>query len=328
MSNSSTETISATQPQRPMLWLGYAFAAIGALLFSSKGIAIKLAYAEGVDAETLLALRMLLAMPIYLVIGALTLVDRRRSRRGGVELGLLIKIVLVGLLGYWISSYLDFLGLETISAQFERLILFTYPLWVVVFGAMFFGKSVRPRALIAFAVAYGGLALIFNAFAASSETSIVFGVAVVLCAAVTFAFYQLLAKGLIERIGSGLFTCIAMLSAGVAVLIQFALTHPLASLAVSPKVFGYGVFLAVGATVLPTFFLNAALQRIPASSNATISMLSPVGTILLATFILDERLTPIEWFGAALVIVGIAWFTLSDRRPAADPQKPQAARSP
>jgi len=312
--------LNAHDAARRDRWLGLVFAATGALLFSSKGIAIKLAYVEPVDAETLLALRMLLAMPIYAVIGLYSIRERRRARRPLPQGLLLVKIVLVGLLGYWISSYLDFLGLETISAQFERLILFTYPLWVVLFGAAFFGQTLRPKALLAFAVSYGGLALMFNAFAESSSESIVFGVVVVLCAAVTFALYQLVAKGLIERVGSGLFTCIAMLSAGVAVIAQFLLTHPLSALAVSPRVFAIGVFLAIGATVLPSFFMNAALQRISAQSNATISMLSPVGTIVLAMLILGEWLTPIEWVGTALVIAGIAWFTISDRR--------QAARSP
>jgi drug/metabolite transporter (DMT)-like permease len=328
MNTASAPILSPEQAARRELWLGYGFAAAGAFLFSSKGIAIKLAYAEGIDAETLLALRILLAMPIYILVGAITLIRQRRARQAPPAAGLVMRIILVGLLGYWISSYLDFLGLETISAQFERMILFTYPLWVVVFGAAFFGQKVRPRALIALVVAYAGLALMFSQFAASSPTNIVFGVSVVLCAAVTFAMYQLIAKGLIERVGSGLFTCIAMIAAGVAVTIHFALTHPMSMLIVSPKLFGYGLFLAIGATVLPTFFLNAALQRIPAASNATIGMLSPVGTILLAMVILDEWLTPIEWLGAAMVIAGIAWFTLSDRRRPAGTERPQAAKSP
>ncbi|MCX5514444.1 EamA family transporter [Kaistia algarum] len=320
MTATTTRITPTDRAARRSRLFGYGFAAAGALLFSSKGIAIKLAYAEGVDAETLLALRMILAMPVYVIIGAIALADRRRLRRPPIAGGLILRIVLVGLLGYWVSSYLDFLGLETISAQFERLILFTYPLWVVLFGAAFFGQKVRPRALIAFGVAYGGLALMFNEFAAASPVGIVFGVSVVLCAAVTFAMYQLLAKGLIERIGSGLFTCIAMISAGVAVVIQFALTHPLSAMMVSPRIFAIGCFLAIGATVLPSFFMNAALQRIPASSNATIGMLSPVGTIFLAMIVLGEWLSPIEWLGTVLVIAGIAWFTISDRR--------QAAKSP
>ena len=307
---------SAAARQRRSRMIGYAFAATGALLFSSKGIVIKLVYAEGVDAETILALRMLLSMPIYLAIGIFSLLDSRRYGRTLPRGWLLTKVILVGLLGYWISSYLDFLGLETISAQFERMILFTYPLWVVIFGALFFGQSVRPKALIAFVVAYAGLGLIFHGFAQEAETSIVFGVAVVLIAAVTYALYQLMAKGLIERIGSRLFTCIAMLAAGTAVIVQFLLTHPISALAVNQAVFGYSIFLAIGATVLPSFFLNAALQRISAQSNSTIGMVSPVGTIFLAMVILGETLSPLEWLGAALVIGGIGWFTLTSRRPA------------
>lgn len=301
--------------------IGYAFAAIGALLFASKGIVIKLVYAQGLDAATTLALRMFVAIPIYLVIGLVAVRDRRRNGRPLPGLPMLGKIILVGLLGYWISSYLDFLGLETISAQFERMILFTYPLWVVLFGAAFFGQPIRAKALVAFAVAYAGLGLIFHEFSAASTTSIVFGVSVVLCAAVTFALYQLFAKGLIEQVGSGLFTCIAMVAAGIVAIGQFLVTHPISALAVPPAIYPHIIFLGIGSTVLPTLFLNAALQRIPAQSNATIGMLSPVGTILLAMLILDEWLTPVEWLGTALVIGGIAWFTFSsDRR--------QAAREP
>lgn len=309
-----------TDAARQHRLLGYAFAAIGALLFASKGIVIKLVYAEGLDAATTLALRMIVAIPIYLVIGFFAVRERRRSRRRLPAAPMLVKIVLVGLLGYWVSSYLDFLGLETISAQFERMILFTYPLWVVLFGAAFFGQPVRAKALMAFAVAYAGLGLIFHEFSAASSTSIVLGVSVVLCAAVTYALYQLLAKGLIEQVGSALFTCIAMVAAGIFAIGQFLLTHPVSALAVPPAIYPHIVFLGIGSTVLPTLFLNAALQRISAQSNATIGMLSPVGTILLAMIILDEWLSPVEWLGTALVIGGIAWFTFSDRR--------QAAREP
>lgn len=295
-------------------WAGYALAATGALLFASKGVIIKLAYARGVDATTLLALRTGLALPFYLIVGAIAVGARLRRGIPLPAASLVGRAALVGILGYWLASYLDFLGLVHISAQYERLILFTYPGFVLLFGALFFGQPVRGKALLAFAVSYLGLIVIFATKFGERGNAVAIGSALVLGAAIAFALYQLFAKGLIEIIGSALFTCVAMSGATLVFFVQFALTRPLSALNVDGATFALCLALAIGATVLPTFFLSAALQRISAQANATIGTLSPVMTIILAVAILNERLTPVDVLGTAMVIGGVGWFTLVDRR--------------
>ncbi len=306
----------AAAPPPGYVRVGYAFALVGALLFSAKAIAIKLAYEDptsSVDAITLLALRMMMALPIYLIIGGLAVCERRRSGQALPPAAPVIKALFVGLLGYWFASYTDFAGLQYISAQFERLILFTYPLFVVLLGAMFFGQKVQLRAVMAILVSYVGLAVIFSEKLGEGGSDIALGAALILGAAIAFALYQLLAKPLIARIGPALFTCIAMSGAAIGALIQFFVTHPVSDLAVSERVLVLSLIIAVGATVLPSFFLNAALHRISAQANATIGTLSPVMTIALAVTILGEPLTVVDVIGTALVLAGVGWFTLADQ---------------
>jgi hypothetical protein len=186
--------IPAAPASRNHTEVGYVFAAIGALLFSTKGIAIKLAYAEPIDATILLALRMTLAVPVYLAIGAIVVRSDRVHGKPAPAATTVAKAALVGALGYWVASYLDFAGLEHISAQFERLILFTYPLFVVVFGALFFGQPMRLKAVAAIGLSYVGLAVIFLDKAGVPGSHIALGAALVLASAVAFAFYQLIAK--------------------------------------------------------------------------------------------------------------------------------------
>jgi drug/metabolite transporter (DMT)-like permease len=193
---------------------------------------------------------------------------------------------------------------------------------VVLFGALFFGQRVRARALFAFALSYVGLGIIFLSDFGEAGADVALGAALVMAAAVSFAFYQLLAKEMIGRIGPRLFTCVAMGAAAVPVLAQFALTQPLDSLIVGPKMLVYGLLIAIGATVLPAFLLNAGLQRISAQANSTIGTLSPVITILLAVAVLGEDLTPTDAAGAALVLLGVGWFTLADRRRPAPDETP------
>ena len=311
----ATRPVASDDSSRGLL-IGYVFAAIGAVLFSTKAIIIKLAYADGINAETLLALRMLLSLPFYAAIGLISVAERRRTGRSLPDRRAGLYAALVGMLGYWFASYTDFLGLVYISAQFERLILFTYPAFVVVLGALFFAQPIRATTVVGIAISYAGLALIFATMTTEggSNSDVALGAALVLSAALAFALYQLLAKGLIGTIGPRLFTCIAMSGAAAAALLQFALTQPLASILVSPHMLFYGILLAIGATVLPSFLLNAALQRISAQANATIGTLSPVVTILLAVIILGEHFSLIDAFGTALVIAGVGWFTLAERR--------------
>ncbi len=144
------------------------------------------------------------------------------------------------------------------------------------------------------------------------ENALIGGLLVLGCA-VAFALYQLFAKDLITVIGPRLFTCIAMTGAAAGAILQFLITHPASALMVSTRVWFLSVFLAIGSTVLPSFFLNAALHRISAQANATIGTLSPVMTIALAVMILGEPLTWIDVIGTLLVLAGVGWFTLADQ---------------
>jgi drug/metabolite transporter (DMT)-like permease len=301
------------QAQRRYDGIGYLLAATGAILFSIKAIIVKLAYGLAVDPETLLALRMGFSLPFYLGIGFMAVRGRRHKLAAIPSLGLTIRTALIGTLGMWVASYTDFLGLQYISAQFERLILLTYPIFVVLFGAMFFRQKVRPRALIALAVSYAGLALIFGESVSVAGPDAAIGAAWVLAAAIAFGLYQLLAKNAIDEMGPRLFTCIAMTGASIAAFIGFFLHHNGPELLVTGPLLFYALLVAIGATVLPSFFMSAALHRISAQANATIGVLSPVSTIVLAAIILGERMTLAGVIGTLLVIGGVGWFTVADR---------------
>jgi drug/metabolite transporter (DMT)-like permease len=114
--------------------------------------------------------------------------------------------------------------------------------------------------------------------------------------------------------GAPIFTSIALTGAGLATLVHFSLLRPFSDLLVPGRVLALALALAVGATVMPTYLMNAALSRISAAANATISILSPVVTLLLAVIFLGEATTWIDLVGTALVLCGIAWFTILDRK--------------
>lgn len=304
---------AATEASRRLRFLiGCALAAAGAILFSTKAVAIKLAYGKGVDAETLLALRMGLALPVYAGIGVAAW--RRHGTPAPLTARGLVTAAAVGVLGYWVASYTDFLGLLYISATFERLILFTYPLYVVLIGAAFFGGRIGWRPLAAFAVAYAGLAVIFLAHPAEAGGNAALGSFWVTVSAVAFALYQLLAKASISRLGAAVFTSVAMSGAALVALAGFLALRPVAALGILGDIAPEVVFLVFGATILPSYLLSAALARISAAANGVIGMVSPLATIVFAALLLGERLSATEWAGTGLVVCGVALFVVADRR--------------
>lgn len=299
---------SATDP------VGYAFAVAGAVLFSTKGIFIKLAYSEGVSTEMLLSLRMLVALPVYLVI--LGSILRRADRRPAVATPqVVLASMAIGILGYYVSSYLDFLGLNHVSAQYERLVLFTYPFFVVLFGVWFFGDRMVWGVVPAMLASYGGLLVIFGWNLAVDPDGLVLGTVLVLGSAITFALYQHLAKRQMLVLGSALFTCIAMSTAAVCAIAQnLALAGPASYLTLSPTVWAYGLALGVLGTVLPSFLMNAGMARIGARATSSTAAFGPVVTIIIAVVVLSEPFTVFHAVGTGLVLIGSVLFTRAERR--------------
>jgi drug/metabolite transporter (DMT)-like permease len=312
-------SFSAPRVKAGPLASGYILAGAGAILFSLKGILVKLAYGDGgapdVDAITLITLRMAFSLPFYVVIGAFAWKARAARGEPPFSQSLLAKTALVGLLGYYASSYLDFAGLQYLSAQFERLILMTYPVFVALLGAAFFGARLTKGSLAALAISYSGIVFIFATGATAKGDHVLLGAALVFAGSFTYALYNLLARPLVAQMGAGIFTSIATLAACAGVLLHFMAERSLLDLAAAPaRAVMLAAVMAVTSTVLPSFMLTAALHRVGAQAVSMIGTISPVSTIILAMVVLGEPFTPADATGTALVIAGIAIFTYQDAR--------------
>jgi len=285
-------------------------AAAGSVLFSAKAIIVKLAYRYGVDAETLITLRMLLALPFFLFAWWWT-------SRGAAPLALRdhARIVLIGVLGYYVASYLDFLGLQYISAGLERLILYLNPTIVLLFSVLFLGRRVGRLDLIALALAYSGIALVVVRDLRFEGGQVGLGAALVFTCTVCYAVYLVIGGELVKRVGAIRLTAYAMCAATAGVCIQFALMRTLGDLAQPAPVWWLSLLNALLCTVVPVFATMLAVARIGAGNTATMAMVGPVSTIVLAFVFLGEAITGWQVAGTALVLAGV--FVLS--RKAAQP---------
>lgn len=293
--------------------LGIFLALLGASLFATKGIIIKLALADGIDTLTTLAWRQVVAVPVFVTVGVLGYLRKRRSAPAGaapiLDRRTLFQALGVGMLGYYVASLLDFSGLGYITAQLDRLILLTYPFFVVAFGAMFFKRKITRVMVASLLVSYAGIVIIFARDFSVSGDNVVLGSTLVFGSAFAYAGYQVLAKPLIDKLGAQLFTSIAMSGAGPAVLVHFLATHPLSAMAINGE--GAWLMIAIGlvATVAPAYCISAGIGLIGPERTAIIGNVSPIVTVSLAIFVLGEAFTPWHAAGTAMVLLGVWLFS-------------------
>ncbi len=288
--------------ERERRW-GLLLAVIAACGFSFKAILIKLAYPYGVDAVTLLALRMSFALPIFLWVGFF-------ASRTSPPLSLrnTLSIIVLGLFGYYGASILDFLGLQYISAGLERLILFTYPTLTLLLGVAIHGRRITRREWISIALCYTGIAAAFAHDLRVGDDAIAVwtGAGLVFASSICYAIYLTGSGEMIARIGAARFTAMAMLVSTAATFGHFLATHSLAALDQAWPVYGYSLAMAIFSTAVPVFAQSAAIRRIGSGQAALVGMLGPLLTIAFAAALLDERISTPQMLGAALVIAGIA----------------------
>jgi len=279
---------------------GLLLAGAGAIAFSGKAIIVKLSYRYGVDAVTIIMLRMLFALPFFIVLGIWA--ERQpEAKAQPLTRRDVLRIAALGFVGYYLSSYLDFLGLQYITASLERLILYLNPTLVVVLGWLIYQKPIQPIRMMAMAVSYTGVLVVFAHELSFAGTDVAFGSALVLTSAFTYGLYLVYSGQLVQRIGAMRLVGWATSVACLCCIVQFLVLRPLSAIVVPTPVLWLALANAVVCTVAPVLMVMMAIERIGAALTAQTGMIGPMATITLGVLLLDEPLN--GWIGAGTLLV-------------------------
>jgi drug/metabolite transporter (DMT)-like permease len=277
---------------------------LGAICFSTKAIFVKVAFRDTpVDAVTLLALMMLFALPFFIAsaVHASAKKDNvsftRRQWTG---------VALVGCLGYYVSSLLDFLGLQYVSAGIERLILFIYPTMVLLMSAGLFKVRISSRQWTAVGITYVGLILAFaGEVQFNADQKFFLGASLVFLCAITYAMYIVGSGRLIPGLGAAKFNSYAMSFAGVAVLLHYVIVYGFSFPSQPTAVYLYSFAMAILSTVIPSYLISEGIRRIGSDNAAIVGSVGPISTIVQAYFVLGEPFHVLQLTGTALILIGI-----------------------
>ncbi|ANW96693.1 permease [Wenyingzhuangia fucanilytica] len=290
--------------------VGVLVALLAVFLFSSKAVIVKLIYEFEVPTVHVLLMRMLLALPFYVGM----LVFNKKEKKVGLERKHYLWLLLFGVIGYYIASFFDFYGLKFLSASLERIILFVYPTLVVILGALFLKTKITKQQVWAIVITYFGVILTFASELQINHNDHLFlGAGLIFMSALTYASYLVGSGWLIPKFGTVRFTSIAMIIACSSVIVHYLITDRQSFLNYPSQVYWYQLIMAVFCTVLPSYLVSYAIQKLGASKFAIIGSIGPVFTILLATIVLGESITFIQSIGVVIVILGVRIVSKKER---------------
>jgi drug/metabolite transporter (DMT)-like permease len=282
----------------------------GTFLFSMKPILVKQVYLLGIDSNQLIALRMLFAAPVYVVVGIVLWL--KKPQLHGAYKNNIVVILGLGILGYYVASFLDLWALQYISAQLERVVLFCFPTIVVLLSRWVFNTPMPRNIWGILALSYAGILLIFGHDMVTLGSEVLFGTILVFISAVSFAVYTLWSKPRIAIVGSLMFTCIAMISASVLILVHFGLTHSISDLDVGTEALLLCAAIALFATVIPSFLVAEAINRMGPERTSVVGTCGPVITSVVAVFWLGEAFTFYHFAGLSMVMLAV-WLMIKKR---------------
>ena len=282
--------------------VGILLVLLAASSFAFKGVLAKLIFHEHVTIIALLLLRFLIATPLFWLAPVVTSKKLNLSKLRKKDL---LWCFVCGFL-FFISAFTDFKAISLIDVSVERVIFFSYPVFIIFFNSLI-NRSLPPfKHLVVFVVIEIGIMLVVGLVSKGSMfTSNLQGALWAISAAISYAFYLVIGQEIMKKIGSMIFTIIANNVTFLFLILYFLLFGKVSELLVPSLSLFYIVLVALFCTVIPFFMVFEGIKRIGANKAALLSMTGPIVTLFASYFILGENLDRYQIFGVLLVLSGV-----------------------
>jgi drug/metabolite transporter (DMT)-like permease len=288
--------------------LGIALVTVSAVAFGTLAAFGRYATADGLDALTILFLRFSLAAMVMAVLQA---VRGEPLPRGPA----LLRLAGMGALGYVGQAFCYFTALNYASTGLVALLLYLYPIFVMLLSAFVLRERITAMKWVALALALVGTGLTVGPGGGQWQ-----GIALAITAALIYSVYILVGTGVMKEVSAVQSSTIIFASAGAMSGVLMWLRGPH-----FPQT-GNGwlaiAAIVIVATVLPVVTFLAGLERIGPSNASMLSTVEPVVTVLLGAWLFHEQLQAVSLIGGALILLAVVLLTRSELRRTERPPLP------
>lgn len=284
---------------RPLV---YAALAGGILVVSTAAILIRVAQAEGAPSLAIAALRLTIASAILVPFAWV------RARSDAQQLSardLWITLVSGACLALHFAAWIT--SLEFTSVASSTALVTTNPIWVGIGSVLLLRERVSRGMMAGISVAvFGTLVLLFSDVRAAEGAGehTLLGNVLALIGALSASAYLLIGRWLRHRLD--LTTYVAMVYGAASVLLTAA------TLVKGDALTGFTMTaylciagLAIGPQLIGHTILNWSVRQMPATVVALSILGEPIGSSMLAIFLLGEAVAPVQGVAFLLILAGI-----------------------
>ena len=276
---------------------------LAASSFAFKGVLAKLTFHENITIISLLLIRFTIATPLFWLAPTFTSTKLNISKLSKKDF---LLCFISGFL-FFISAVTDFKAISLIDVSIERVIFFSYPVFIILLNSFLVKKLPSVNYIIVFLIIEFGIMLVVGLISKlGTFNANLQGTLWALCAAVSYAIYLVMGQQIMKKIGSMAFTILANNATFVFLILQFLFFGNKSELYVSKLGMFYIVLIALFCTVIPFFLVFEGIKRIGANKAALLSMTGPIVTLFASHFILGEKLDHYQIIGVLLVLGGVA----------------------
>ncbi len=274
---------------------------IAAIGLAFKGVWARLAYQEGATVSAVLGTRLLWALPLFwLGVGALFKLGVAQPAQRVRAQEVVISLCCGAL--FLVAAVCDFSAIERIGAGLSRVILFSFPGFVMLIESGLKRRWPSSRSMLGFGIAWAGLWLVSGPRSGHSALDLT-GFGLALGGAVLYAVYLSIAQRVTHRLGGPLFS--ALSNTGATLIACLVAPDLIRSGGLSgPAALWVGLMVAVS-TVIPFFLLFEGIRRIGAERASLLVLIGPPVTLLAARLLLNESITGVQVCGVGLVMAGV-----------------------
>lgn len=283
---------------------GYVLVIMSAFLFGCMPLITRYIYAAGINRESVVLLRNLLALPL------LALLTQRQDQSFGIPIKALPAIVAIALMGCCITPLLLYGSYQHIATGTATVFHFVYPAVVVLIGLVFLRKKINAGTLLAVLLCVGGICLFYN----PNEPLDWGGCALALASGVTYAIYVVLLSVFRHKEVSG-FKLSFYISA-VCSVVMLAVCLIAGRLILPATVTGWllcillALVIGVGAVVM----FQRGTFLIGGERASVLSTVEPLTGVLMGVIVFQEKLTLGMCIGSGLVISACILITVFDKK--------------
>lgn len=284
----------------------YIYCVLAMFGWGSMFVACKFAY-EAISGMTLLFFRYLVASSILLLIYR----KRERPVLSGRDKR---NIVLIGVLGYFLSIALQLVGTYYVDASLASIINTMTPVAMIVFAIWILGERSGVMQLTGIGLTIVGAVIIV---AGGDGGSRIAGIVLSIAGMVLWGLTSVLIRKVCSGLNPVWLTIYAMMVA-MAVDIPFAIVEIYTSgvnmAALGPAAVMGILWVGVIPTAVSNLLWSRALEKLPAATCSLFYAIMPITTGLLGVVLLSESMTVRFAAGSIVVIVGVIVAILGEKK--------------